>query len=99
MNEDEPVEIPISARCLSSASTAGVEALLRHLAEIGFTSAPRTLGRDERGRQAGVRRGDALRVAKDQELAVLRVGDDDRELVFGRVLYRAAQGFEQFGHE
>jgi len=30
--------------------TAGVEAVLNHLAAKGFTGAPRTLGRDERGR-------------------------------------------------
>jgi len=31
--------------------TASVDALLRHLHEVGFTAAPRPLGRDEAGRQ------------------------------------------------
>ena len=34
-----------------TASTPAVEALLRHLAGVGFEAAPKTLGRDERGRQ------------------------------------------------
>jgi Ser/Thr protein kinase RdoA (MazF antagonist) len=34
-----------------TASTPGVEALLRHLDEVGYEAAPKALGRDERGRQ------------------------------------------------
>jgi hypothetical protein len=34
-----------------TSATPAVEALLRHLEAAGFAGAPRTLGRDERGRQ------------------------------------------------
>jgi hypothetical protein len=62
--EDEQIEIALlggnvsesvvrvgnTVRKAVTASTPAVEALLEHLAEVGFESAPRTLGRDERGR-------------------------------------------------
>ena len=65
LNEDQDVEIPLLGGNVSesvvrvgntvrkpvSASTPAVEALLRHLAEVGFESAPKTLGRDGQGRQ------------------------------------------------
>jgi Ser/Thr protein kinase RdoA (MazF antagonist) len=45
--EDEAAEIPLMGGNVS----ASVEALLEHLASVGFEGAPKPLGRDERGRQ------------------------------------------------
>lgn len=44
------VRVGVTVRKPASASTAAVEALLKHLASAGFDGAPRALGRDERGR-------------------------------------------------
>ena len=65
MHDERDMEIPLLGGNVSesvvrvgdtvrkpvTASTPAVEALLKHLAEVGFESAPKTLGRDERGRQ------------------------------------------------
>jgi hypothetical protein len=65
VREEQLVEIPLLGGNVSesvvrvgdtvrkpvTASTPAVEALLTHLADVEFESAPRTLGRDERGRQ------------------------------------------------
>jgi len=45
------VRVGDTVRKPGSESAGAVEALLRHLADAGFESAPRALGRDERGRQ------------------------------------------------
>lgn len=45
------VRVGTTVRKPVTAATAAVEAVLRHLERIGFTGAPRTLGRDDRGRQ------------------------------------------------
>jgi Ser/Thr protein kinase RdoA (MazF antagonist) len=44
------VRVGSTVRKPAGASTAAVEALLDHFAEIGFSGAPRSLGRDELGR-------------------------------------------------
>lgn len=44
------VRIGSTVRKPASAATAAVEALLHHLAGVGFSGAPRSLGRDELGR-------------------------------------------------
>lgn len=63
--EDDATEIPLmggnvsasvvrvgaTVRKPASESTAAVEALLEHLAAVGFDGAPKPLGRDEHGRQ------------------------------------------------
>ena len=45
------VRVGDTVRRPATASTPAVDALLRHLAEVGFEAAPKALGRDERGRQ------------------------------------------------
>jgi Ser/Thr protein kinase RdoA (MazF antagonist) len=47
---DRVVRIGTTVRKPALAQTAGVEAVLTHLADRGFEGAPRTLGRDEQGR-------------------------------------------------
>lgn len=47
---DAVVRIGGTVRKPATAATPAVEALLGHLAALGFEGAPRTLGRDERGR-------------------------------------------------
>jgi len=44
------VRVGSTVRKPATASTAAVEALLDHFAEVGFSGAPRSLGRDELGR-------------------------------------------------
>jgi hypothetical protein len=44
------VRVGATVRKPASPSSAAVEALLEHLASVGFDGAPRALGRDERGR-------------------------------------------------
>jgi len=44
------VRVGSTLRKPATASTAAVEALLDHFAEVGFSGAPRSLGRDELGR-------------------------------------------------
>jgi len=44
------VRVGSTVRKPATAQTAGVEAVLAHLAETGFEGAPRTLGRDDQGR-------------------------------------------------
>ncbi|HEX4791052.1 MAG TPA: phosphotransferase [Actinospica sp.] len=46
----EVVRVGDTVRKPAAASTAAVEALLEHLAAVGFEGAPRTRGRDEHGR-------------------------------------------------
>jgi predicted O-methyltransferase YrrM len=48
---DSVVRIGATVRKPVLDSTPAVESLLRHLADVGFDGAPRTLGRDEAGRQ------------------------------------------------
>ena len=48
---DSVVRIGTTVRKPVSKATAAVEALLDHLAAAGFDAAPRSLGRDEQGRQ------------------------------------------------
>ena len=45
------VRVGATVRKAAAESTAAVEALLEHLASVGFDGAPKPLGRDERGRQ------------------------------------------------
>jgi Ser/Thr protein kinase RdoA (MazF antagonist) len=47
---NQVVRIGETVRKPATDATAGVEAFLKHLHDVGFTGAPRTLGRDERGR-------------------------------------------------
>jgi Ser/Thr protein kinase RdoA (MazF antagonist) len=47
---DRVVRIGETIRKPATAATSSVEAFLEHLERIGFTGAPRTLGRDEDGR-------------------------------------------------
>src|ERR1700733_6676671 len=44
------VRVGETVRKPATAATGSVEALLKHLHRVGFTGAPRTLGRDEKGR-------------------------------------------------
>ena len=44
------VRLGSTVRKPATSATAAVEALLKHLAAVGFGAAPRTLGRDEQGR-------------------------------------------------
>src|SRR5665811_976842 len=44
------VRVGATVRKPASDATAAVEALLDHFAEVGFSGAPRSLGRDELGR-------------------------------------------------
>ena len=44
------VRIGSTVRKPASVTTAAVESLLDHIAEVGFSGAPRSLGRDELGR-------------------------------------------------
>jgi Ser/Thr protein kinase RdoA (MazF antagonist) len=48
---DSVVRIGTTVRKPTTAATPGIEAVLDHLAEVGFESAPRALGRDSQGRQ------------------------------------------------
>jgi len=45
------VRVGDTVRRPSGPWTGSVDALLRHLERVGFTGAPRALGRDEKGRQ------------------------------------------------
>ena len=45
------VRVGATVRKPVTAATTGVEAVLHHLARVGFDGAPRSLGRDEQGRQ------------------------------------------------
>ncbi|WP_297551297.1 phosphotransferase [Amycolatopsis sp.] len=47
---DSVVRVGSTVRKPGTPATPAVEALLEHLAEVGFPAAPRTLGRDELGR-------------------------------------------------
>jgi Ser/Thr protein kinase RdoA (MazF antagonist) len=47
---EEVVRVGATVRKPGTSATSSVEALLEHLHRVGFTGAPRTLGRDERGR-------------------------------------------------
>jgi Ser/Thr protein kinase RdoA (MazF antagonist) len=47
---DVVVRVGSTVRKPAGVATAAVEALLDHFAEVGFSGAPRSLGRDERGR-------------------------------------------------
>jgi hypothetical protein len=47
---DAVVRVGGTVRKPVTPATPAVEALLRHLADVGFAGAPRTLGRDERHR-------------------------------------------------
>jgi Ser/Thr protein kinase RdoA (MazF antagonist) len=47
---DSVVRVGATVRKPATEATSSVEALLEHLFEVGFTGAPRTLGRDEKGR-------------------------------------------------
>jgi Ser/Thr protein kinase RdoA (MazF antagonist) len=47
---DSVVRVGETVRKPATAATSSVEALLEHLFEVGFRGAPRTLGRDEKGR-------------------------------------------------
>ncbi|GAA1807720.1 phosphotransferase [Luedemannella flava] len=47
---DSVVRVGETVRKPATAATPAIEALLHHLADAGFAGAPRTLGRDERGR-------------------------------------------------
>lgn len=47
---DSVVRIGTTVRKPASDATAGIEAVLEHLSRVGFDGAPRTLGRDDRGR-------------------------------------------------
>jgi hypothetical protein len=44
------VRVGSSVRKPATASTAAIEALLGHFADVGFSGAPRSLGRDDLGR-------------------------------------------------
>ena len=48
---DGVVRVGATVRKPVTAATPAVEAVLRHLERVGFTGAPRSLGRDEQGRQ------------------------------------------------
>lgn len=48
--EQAVVRVGSTVRKSAGAATAAVEALLDHFAEVGFSGAPRSLGRDELGR-------------------------------------------------
>lgn len=47
---DTVVRIGATVRKPATPATAGIEAVLTHLNQVGFPAAPRTLGRDEQGR-------------------------------------------------
>jgi aminoglycoside phosphotransferase (APT) family kinase protein len=47
---DSVVRVGATVRKPATAATSSVEAFLEHLHRVGFTGAPRTLGRDEQGR-------------------------------------------------
>src|ERR1700761_6906553 len=47
---DAVVRVGATVRKPTTSATSSVEALLEHLFEVGFRGAPRTLGRDEKGR-------------------------------------------------
>jgi hypothetical protein len=47
---EDVVRVGSTVRKPASEYTAAVEALLDHLADVGFSGAPRSLGRDELGR-------------------------------------------------
>jgi hypothetical protein len=47
---DSVVRVGETVRKPATAATSSVEALLKHLHRVGFTGAPRTFGRDEKGR-------------------------------------------------
>jgi aminoglycoside phosphotransferase (APT) family kinase protein len=47
---DEVLRVGATVRKPATAATSSVEAFLEHLHRVGFSGAPRTLGRDEQGR-------------------------------------------------